>query len=144
MDQEVVLVIAFVRHLELTEGDIAYSRVEKAVRKVGVFKALHCNAGVLIKLLGDPAGNAVQLNSIELRACHRLRYKPHEIAYAAGRLQHIAGPEVHILKCAVDRLDNDRRRIKRRQRGLSGRSVFIFCQKLLQFLIMGIVLFEII
>ena len=139
-----MLVIAFVRHLELTKGDIAYSRVEKAVRKVGVFKALHCNAGVLIKLLGDPAGNAVQLNSIELRACHRLRYKPHEIADAAGRLQHIAGPEVHILKCAVDRLDNDRRRIKRRQRGLSGRSVFIFCQKLLQFLIMGIDLFEII
>ena len=139
-----MLIIAFVRNLELTEGNIAHSRVEKAVRKVGVFKALHSYAGVLIELLGDPAGNAVQLNSIELRACHRLRYKPHEVADAAGRLQHIAGPEVHILKRAVDRLDNDRRRIKCRQRGLSGRSVFIFCQKLLQLLIMRIVLFEII
>ena len=138
-----MLIIAFVRHLELTEGNIAHSRIEKAVRKVGVFKALHGNAGVLIKLLSDPAGNAVQLNPIELRVCHRLRYKPHEVANAAGRLQHIAGPEVHILKCAVDRLDNDRRRIKCRQRGLSGRSVFIFCQKLLQLLIMRIVLFEI-
>ena len=144
MDQEVVLIIAFVRHLELAKGNIAYRRIEEAIRKVGVFKALHGNAGVLVKLLSDPAGNAVQLNSIEFRACHRLRHKPHEVADAAGRLQHIAGPEVHILKCAVDRLDNDRRRIKRRQRGLSGRSVFIFCQKLLQLLIMRIVLFEII
>ena len=144
MDQEVVLIIAFVRHLELAKGNIAYRRIEEAIRKVGVFKALHGNAGVLVKLLSDPAGNAVQLNSIEFRARHRLRHEPHEVADAAGRLQHIAGPEVHILKCAVDRLDNDRRRIKRRQRGLSGRSVFIFCQKLLQLLIMRIVLFEII
>ena len=139
-----MLIIAFVRDLELPEGNIADCRIEEAVRKVGVFKTLHCNAGVLIKLLGDPAGNAVQLNTIELRACHRLRDKPHEVADAAGRLQHVAGSEVHILKCAVDRLDNDRRRIKRCQRGLSGRSVFISCQKFLQLLIMGIVLFEII
>ena len=70
MDQEVVLIIAFVRHLELAKGNIAYRRIEEAIRKVGVFKALHGNAGVLVKLLSDPAGNAVQLNAIELRACH--------------------------------------------------------------------------
>ena len=107
-----MLIIAFVRHLELAKGNIAYRRIEEAIRKVGVFKALHGNAGVLVKLLSDPAGNAVQLYSIEFRARHRLRHEPHEVADAAGRFQHIAGPEVHILKCAVDRLDYDRRRIK--------------------------------
>ena len=142
MNEEVVLVVALVRHLELPEGDIADCSVKEAVGKVCIFKALHRDAVFLIQLLGDPPGNTVQLHAVELRVTHAFGNKPHKVADAAGGLQHIAGLEVHILQGTVHRLDHYGRRIEGRQRGFSRRRIFLIGKHILQLGIMGIVLFE--
>ena len=54
MDQEVVFVVALVRHLELAEGHVADGPVKEGVGKLGGLVALHGNGGPLIELLGNP------------------------------------------------------------------------------------------
>ena len=142
MNEEVVLIIALVRHLELPEGDIADCSVKEAVGKICTLKALHRDAIFLIQLLGDPPGNTVQLHAVELRVIHAFGNKSHKVSDAAGGLQHIAGLEVHILQGAVHRLDHHGRRIEGRQRGFSCRRIFLIGKHSLQLGIMGIVLFE--
>ena len=137
-----MLIVAFVRHLELPEGDIADCGIKKAVGKVCILKALHRNTRPLIKLLRDSSGNAVQLHTVELRVIHAFGSKPHKVADAAGGLQHIAGLEVHILQGTVHRLDHHRRRIEGRQRGFPCRRIFLIGKHILQLGIMGIFLFE--
>ena len=142
MDEEVVLVIAPVRHLELPEGDIADCSVKEAVGKICILEALHRDAVFLIQLLGDPPGNTVQLHAVEFRVIHAFGNKPHKVSDAAGGLQHIAGLKVHILQGTVHRLDHHGRRIEGRQRGFSCRRIFLIGKHILQLGIMGIVLFE--
>ena len=142
MDEEVVLVIALVRHLELPEGDIADCGIKEAVGKICTLEALHCNAVFLIKLLGDPPRNTVKLHAVELRVIHAFGNKPHKVADAAGGLQHIAGLKVHVLQGTVHRLDHHGRRIEGRQRGFSCRRIFLIGKHILQLGIMGIVLLE--
>ena len=142
MDEEVVLVIALVRHLELPEGDIADCSVKEAVGKICTLKALHRDAIFLIQLLGDPPGNTVQLHAVELRVIHAFGNKSHKVSDAAGGLQHIAGLEVHILQGTVHRLDHYGRRIEGRQRRFSRRRIFFIGKHILQLGIMGIILFE--
>ena len=137
-----MLIVAFVGHLELSEGDIADCSVKEAVGKICTLKALHCDAIFLIQLLGDPPGNTVQLHTIELRAIHAFGNKPHKVADAAGGLQHIAGLKVHVLQGTVHRLDHYGRRIEGRQRGFSCRHIFLIGKHILQLGIMGIVLLE--
>ena len=137
-----MLVIALVRHLELSEGNIADCGVKEAVGKVCILKALHRDAVFLIELLGDSPGNTVQLHAVEFRTIHAFGNKPHEIADAAGGLQHIAGLKVHVLQGTVHRLDHHGRRIEGRQRGFSCRRIFLIGKHILQLGIMGIVLFE--
>ena len=137
-----MLVVALVRHLELPEGDIADCSIKEAVGKVCILKALHRDAVFLIELLGDSPGNTVQLHAVEFRTIHAFGNKPHEIADAAGGLQHIAGLKVHVLQGTVHRLDHHGRRIEGRQRGFSCRRIFLIGKHILQLGIMGIVLFE--
>ena len=137
-----MLVIALVRHLELPEGDIADCGIKKAVGKICILEALHCNAVFLIQLLRDSSGNAVQLHTVELRTIHAFGNKPHKIANAAGGLQHIAGLKAHVLQCAVHRLDYHGWRIEGRQRGFSCRRIFLIGKHILQLAIMGIFLLE--
>ena len=139
MDEEIMLVIAFIRHLELPKRDIANGSIEEAVRKIGLFKTLHRNGVALIKLLCDTPGNAVQLHTVELGGAHAVRDKPHEIADAARRLQHISRLKAHVVHSVVNRLNDNRRRVECRQRRLSCRSIFILGENGSQFIIMGIV-----
>ena len=55
VDQEVVLVIPLVGHLELTEGDVAHSGVEEAVGQFRGFKTLDGDGGTLVELLRNAA-----------------------------------------------------------------------------------------
>ena len=142
MNEEVVLVVALVGHLELPEGDITDCSVKEAVGKVCILEALHCDAVFLIKLLRDPPGNTVQLHAVELRVIHAFGNKPHKVADAAGGLQHIAGLKVHILQGAVHRLDHHGRRIEGCQRGFSRRRIFLIGKHCFQLGIVGIVLLE--
>ena len=142
MNEKVVLIVAFVGHLELSEGDIADCSVKEAVGKICTLKALHRDAIFLIQLLGDPPGNTVQLHAVELRVIHAFGNKSHKVSDAAGGLQHIAGLEVHILQGTVHRLDHYGRRIEGRQRGFSRRRIFLIGKHILQLGIMGIILFE--
>ena len=142
MNEEVVLIIALVGHLELPEGDIADCSVKEAVGKVCILKVLHRDAVFLIELLGDSPGNTVQLHAVEFRTIHAFGNKPHKVADATGGLQHIAGLKVHILQGAVHRLNHHGRRIEGRQRRFSCRRIFFIGKHCLQLGIMGIVLFE--
>ena len=142
MNEEVVLIIALVRHLGLPEGDIADCSVKEAVGKICTLKALHRDAIFLIQLLGDPPGNTVQLHAVELRVIHAFGNKSHKVSDAAGGLQHIAGLKVHVLQGTVHRLDHHGRRIEGRQRGFSCRRIFLIGKHILQLGIMGIVLLE--
>ena len=142
MDEEVVLVIALVRHLELPEGDIADCSVKEAVGKICILEALHRDAVFLIELLGDSPGNTVQLHAVELRVIHAFGNKSHKVSDAAGGLQHIAGLKVHVLQGTVHRLDHHGRRIEGRKRGFSCRRIFLIGKHILQLGIMGIVLLE--
>ena len=128
MDQEVVLVVLLVGDLELAERNIADGGVEKAVGKIRLFKALHRNGGLLIELLGNPSGNAVQLHTVKLRVLHTLREHTEEASNTAGGLQNVAMPETHVLHRFVNGANDHGRRVKSRQRRFSGGSVFFFGQ----------------
>ena len=128
MDQEVMLVVLLVRDLELTERNIADGSVKEAVRQIRLFKALHRNGGLLIQLLGDAAGDAVQFHTVKLGLRHAVREHTKEVAHTAGGLQNIAPLEVHVLHGPVDGTDYHRRRVKSRQRGFPGGCIFFFGQ----------------
>ena len=142
MDQEIVLVVSLVRDLELTERHIAYRRIEETVWKIGFLKSLHGNTGVLIELSCYPAGNTVELNTVKLCGVHTVRDKSHEVTDTAGRFQYVPGFEVHVFKCLIHRLDNDRRRVERRQSGFTRRFILILRKQFFQLQIVRIVLFE--
>ena len=59
MDGEIQPVIAFVRHMELAEGDIADGNIEKVIREGSFLIALHRNTAFLIKLAGDAPGEII-------------------------------------------------------------------------------------
>ena len=137
-----MLVIALVRHLELSKWDIADCSVKEAVGQICTLKALHCDTVFLIELLRNSPGNTVQLHAVELRVIHAFGNKPHKVSNAAGGFQHIAGLKVHVLQGAVHRLDHHRRRIECCQRGFPCRRIFFIGKHCLQLGIMGIVLLE--
>ena len=66
------LVISPVIYLILSKRDVAHGEVVK-VFSVRCLKARDGNVRLGVKLLCDPAGDAVQLHSVELAALHRFR-----------------------------------------------------------------------
>ena len=142
MDQEIMLVISLIRDLELTERHIADCSIKEAVGKIGFLKALYGDTGVLIELSCDPAGYTVELHTVKLCGAHTVRYKTHEVTDTAGRFQYVPGFEVHVFKCLIHRLDNDRRRVERRQSGFTRRFILILRKQFFQLQIVRIVLFE--
>ncbi len=115
VNKEIVLVVTLIRHLELTERNIADRRVKEAVGKIGFLKALHGDARILIKLLCDTARDIVKLHAVEPCSVHAVGHKSHKIADSAGWLQHIARLEIHILKCFIHCLYDNRWSIERRK-----------------------------
>ena len=132
MNGKVQPVIAFIRYMELSKGDIADGNIKKVIREGGFLIALHRNTAFLIKLAGDAAGEIVQLHAIQLAAAHAFRQHTEKIANAAGRLQNVALREAHLPQGGIDASDDHRRRVERRQRGFAGGGVFGIRQQVFQ------------
>ena len=137
-----MLIVALIRHFELTERHIADCGIKEAVGEIGILKALHGNAVFLIQLLCNPSRNAVKLNTVKFCITHTVGYKPHKVTDAAGGFKNIAAFEVHISKRFVYRLNNNGRRVKGCQCRLSCRRIIVLRKYAFQFFIMGIVFFK--
>ena len=119
VDQEVMLVIAPVGHLEVAKGDVADGHIEEAVRQVGLFVALDGHRGGLVELLGNPSADLVQFNGIAPGAGHTLRHHAQEVAGAAGRLQHVSCLKSHLLQGLIHGTNDHRGRVEGGQGGFS-------------------------
>ena len=133
MDGEIQPVIAFVRHMELAEGNIADGNIKKVIREGGFLIALHRDTAFLIKLSGDAAREIIQLHAVELAAAHAFRQHTEKIANAAGRFQNVALREAQLPQGGIDAADDHRRRVERRQRGFTGGGVFGIGKQFFQF-----------
>lgn len=108
MDGEIQPVIPLVRHMELSEGDIADGNIEKVIREGSFLIALHRNTAFLIKLSGNASGEIVQLHAIQLAAAHAFRQHTEKIADTAGWLQNVALREAHLPQGGIDAADDHR------------------------------------
>src|SRR5665648_285574 len=109
MNVKLVLIVLLVRDAVAAKGYITDGKVEKAVGKVDFLKTLHGYVGLLVKLLGDPARDAVQFNAVQLGFCHTFRHKTEKVAYAASGFQNIARLKAHVGKAGVHGLDDSGR-----------------------------------
>ena len=96
VDQEIVPVVLLIRHFERPKGHVANGYIKEAVRQIGFLKALYRNDVLLVQLLGNAPGNAVQLHTVHFGIFHILRQQTHEVANAAAGFQDIAGLEAQI------------------------------------------------
>ena len=118
------LVVSPVVDLVLSKGHVANGKVEE-IPSVGGFKACHGNVCLGIELLGDSAGDAVQLHAVEPAAFHALRQHTEEVAHAHAGLQNIAGLEAHVLHRVVNGADNGGAGVVGVEGGGAGGGVFL-------------------
>ena len=137
VDEPVVLVITLIQHLEIPKGDVAHGHIKEAVGHLHSFKAVHGNAGVLVKLPRDPPGNGIQLHAIGFAARHICGEQAQEIAGAAGWLQNVTLGKAHLSESLVDSPDDHGRRVKGGEGAGPGRRVFLQIQQGFQFPIVG-------
>ena len=138
VDKKIVLVVLLVQNLERPKGHVANGHIKEAVRQIGLFKSLYRNAVLLVQLLGNAPGNAVQLHAVHFGIFHILRQQTHEVAHAAAGFQNIAGLEAQIGQPLVHGPDHHRRGVERRQGGFPGGGVFVLGQQGFQLGIMGV------
>ena len=136
VNRKTELVVSPVIHLILSKRYVAHRKVKK-VPAVRGFKARQGNVCLGIELLGDAAGDAVQLHAVQTAAPHFLRQHPEEIAHAHGRLQDVASFESHVAHRVVDGLDNSRAGVVSVQGGGSCRLIFLRGQQILQLRVFG-------
>ena len=132
-----IFVVLLVQHLEIPKRNVAHGHIKEAVGHLHLFKAVHGDLAVLIELLGDAPGNAVDLHAIGFAPGHAVRQHPDKVTDAAGRLQNVAGLEAHLREGVVHGLDDDGRGVKGRQRAGSGSGVFILGKQGFQFFIVA-------
>ena len=137
VDQPMVFVVLLVQHLEIPKGDVAHGRIKEAVGHLHLFKTVHGNPDVLIKLLGDAPGNTVDLHAVGFAPGHAVRQHPDEVTDAASRLQNVPGLEAHLREGVVHGLDDDGRGVKGRQRAGSGGGIFFLSKKGFQLFIVA-------
>ena len=125
VDQEIVLVVLLVQNLERPKGHVANGHIKEAVRQIGFFKSLYRNAVLLVQLLGNAPGNAVQFHTVHFGIFHILRQQTHEVAHAAAGFQDIAGLEAQIGQPLVHGPDHYRRGVERCQGRFPGGGVFV-------------------
>ena len=82
MNQEIISVELPISDLVRAKGHVANSQIEE-IFPVSVFKACDGNIGLWVKVLCDPAGNAVQLHAVQPAIVHAFRQKSEEIADTA-------------------------------------------------------------
>ena len=82
VNQEILLVKAFVRKLIETKGYIANRQI-KEITAIRFFKAGDHDISLRIQVLRNSASNAVQFHTVQPAVCHVLRQKAEEVANAA-------------------------------------------------------------
>ena len=137
-----MLVIAFIRQLEIAEGNIADCDIKKAVRQLRFLEALDSDGGFLIELLRDAPGNGIQLHAEDAGVRHALRFHAQKMPDAAGGLQHVPVLKAQVLHCLIHCADHDRRGVEGCQRGFSRGAQFLVCQHYPKLRVMGIALIE--
>ena len=142
VDQEIVPVVLLIRHFERPKGHVANGHIKETVRQIGFLKALYRNAVLLVQLLGNAPGNAVQLHTVHFGIFHILRQQTHEVAHIAAGFQDIAGLEAQIGQPVVHGPDHHRRGVERCQGRFPGGGVFILGQQGFQLGIMGVALLK--
>ena len=142
VDEPVVLVVLLVGYFELTKRHIAYGGVKEAVREICFLKALHGDAVLLVELLRDPAGNAVQLHAVQPAFRHAVGQHTDKETDAAGRLQNVAGLEAHVFKRLINAANDRRRGIERGQGGFPRGGVFVLGQQSLQLAVPAVLFIE--
>ena len=110
VDREAQLVVSGVADLVIAEGYIADGGVKEVLGVRAVLIAPHHDVGLGVELLGDAAGDGVQLHAVQPGRGHGLRQAAEEAAHAAGGLQDVAGLEAHAAQGLVDGPNDDRRR----------------------------------
>ena len=135
VDQPMVFVVLFVQHLEIPKRHVAHGHIKEAVGHLHLFKAVHGDPAVLIELLGDAPGNAVDLHAVGFAPGHAVGQHPDEVSDAAGWLQNVPGLEAHLREGAIHGLNDNGRGVKSRQRTGSGGGVLILFKQGFQFFI---------
>ena len=136
MDVETQLVVGRVIDLVLPKGDIAHGEVEE-IPAIRGFKACHGDIRLGIELLGNPAGDGIQLHTVQTAVAHFLREHTEEVADAHGRLQNVAGLESHISNRFIDGPDDRGAGVVGVQGGRAGGFIFCRGQGVFQLLILG-------
>ena len=137
VNQPVIFVVLLVQHLEIPKRHVAHGHIKEAVGHLHLFKAVHGDLAVLIELLGDTPGNAVDLHAVGFAPGHAVGQHPDKVTDAAGWLQNVPGLEAHLREGTIHGLDNNRRGVKGRQRAGSGGGVFILVKQGFQFFIVA-------
>ena len=96
VDQPVILVVLFIQHLEISKWHVAHGHIKEAVGHLHLFKAVYGYPAVLIELLGDAPGNAVDLHAVKFAPGHAVGQHPDKVSDAAGWLQNVSGLEAHL------------------------------------------------
>ena len=130
------LVVSPVVDLVLSKGHVADGKVEE-IPSVDGFKACHGNVCLGIELLGDSAGDAVQLHTVQAASLHLLREKPEKVPDAHGRLQDVAGLEAHAADSLIDCLDNRGAGVVGVEGGGAGGGVFLRGKHAFQLIVLG-------
>ena len=117
MDGKAELVIGLVADPVGPERHISHREVVKvpAVRRL---ESRHRDLGIWIELLRDPAGNGIELDTVEPALPHLLRQHAEEISDTHRRLKDVAARKAHPPDGIVDGTDHGRARVV----GVQGRS----------------------
>ena len=115
----------------LSKGHVAHRQIVE-IPPVRLFKAVHGDIGVLVKLAGDPPCEAVQFHAVQLGPGQGLRQKAEKVADAHGGLQHGPRLKAHVLHRLIDGLDHRGAGIMGIEDSGPGRVVFLWGEQLLQ------------
>ena len=131
MDQEVITIKRFVRHLIRSERNIADRNIKEILPICG-FKAGNGDIRFRIEQACNPARYTVQFHAVKIAVPHGLRKHAEEVAYAAGRFQNVSSTESHLFKSLVHCPDHSWRSIVSIQRGRACHIIFILGQQFFQ------------
>ena len=125
MNEKILPIVSGIGQLIAAKGHVPHSQVDGIVRQVDTLKAIHGNAGLGIKLLCQPPGNAVQFHAHQSCALHGLRQQAKEVAYAHSRFQNGIWMNAYLLQCLIHSLNHGGAGKMRVQGRTTGRSVFL-------------------
>ena len=138
VDRKMIPVIGRIRQRIAAEGHITDRCVKRVVEVVLLLEAVDPDFRAGVKLLCDPAANAVKLNAAEFKAVHALRQTAEEVADTHCRFKHpVAVFQSEALYRAPHFADNDRRRVVCICCRSRRRTILVFREKFAQFFVLA-------